>query len=206
MSFCKKLIKTWVALRAWLYVQIFGWMFYDKKYLQGKWFSNGIYSEGWKWAARDIHYRLRTLKHLQSKYPVAPEMVEVGANVHFDLDDLDLMNAKGNYYQTIDGNITIGKGTRIANNVGIITTNHDFLNLEKHQPGKDVVLGEQCWIGMNSMILPGVVLGPHTVVGAGSVVTHSFEDGYCIIAGNPARKIKDLTCAANSSDMSEKER
>ncbi len=62
----------------------------------------------------------------------------------------------------------------------------------KHLPPKDVHLVEHCWIGMNSMILPGVTLGPHTVVGAGSVVTKSFPDGYCVIAGNPAKIIKVL--------------
>ncbi|MBS7109518.1 MAG: hypothetical protein KH076_09760 [Streptococcus sp.] len=45
---------------------------------------------------------------------------------------------------------------------------------------------------MNSVILPGVILGDHTIVGAGAVVTHSFPDGYCIIGGNPARIIKAL--------------
>jgi carbonic anhydrase/acetyltransferase-like protein (isoleucine patch superfamily) len=45
---------------------------------------------------------------------------------------------------------------------------------------------------MNSIILPGVVLGIRTIVGAGSVVTKSFPDGYCVIAGNPAKIIKTL--------------
>jgi acetyltransferase-like isoleucine patch superfamily enzyme len=42
---------------------------------------------------------------------------------------------------------------------------------------------------MNAVILPGVTLGDHTIVGAGSVVTHSFPEGHCTIAGNPAKKI-----------------
>jgi acetyltransferase-like isoleucine patch superfamily enzyme len=45
---------------------------------------------------------------------------------------------------------------------------------------------------MNSVIHPGDKLGPHTTVGAGSIVTKSFEDGYCVIAGNPAKLIKKL--------------
>lgn len=42
------------------------------------------------------------------------------------------------------------------------------------------------------MILPGITLGDNTIVGAGSVVTKSFPEGNCIIAGNPAKKIRDL--------------
>ena len=57
---------------------------------------------------------------------------------------------------------------------------------------RDVIIGEKCWIGMNCVVLPGVTLGDHTIVGAGAVVTKSFKDGYCVIAGNPAKKIKDI--------------
>lgn len=45
---------------------------------------------------------------------------------------------------------------------------------------------------MNSVITAGVELGTRTIVGAGSVVTKSFPDGYCVIAGNPAKIIKIL--------------
>ena len=74
----------------------------------------------------------------------------------------------------------------------MITQNHDLDNLDQRSEPKDIVLGKNCWIGMNSVILPGVVLGEKTIVGAGSVVTKSFLEGYCVIAGNPAKKIKDL--------------
>jgi len=45
---------------------------------------------------------------------------------------------------------------------------------------------------MTSTVLPGGELGDYTIVGAGSVVTKSFPEGYCVIAGNPARRIKQL--------------
>ena len=45
---------------------------------------------------------------------------------------------------------------------------------------------------MNSIILPGVKLGDKTIVGAGSIVTKSFEEGNCVIVGNPAKIIKKL--------------
>ncbi len=174
-----------------IYVKLFAWYFYDKKYIKTKWFKNGIESVGWQWAARDIHYRLHTLQHFSIRWPVSP-FVEVGDNIEFDPEDLDNMNEFGNYYQTIDGKITIGSGTCIAPNVGIITTNHNLYDNTKHDSGKDVVIGEKCWIGMNSVILPGVVLGNNTVVAAGSVVTKSFTEGNCVVAGNPAHVIKKI--------------
>jgi acetyltransferase-like isoleucine patch superfamily enzyme len=97
----------------------------------------------------------------------------------------------GCYIQS-EGKIFIGDYTQIASNVGIITANHDVSDNRKHSKSKDVKIGSYCWIGMNSIILPGTNLGDFTIVGAGSVVTKSFADGYCVIAGNPAKKIKDL--------------
>lgn len=58
---------------------------------------------------------------------------------------------------------------------------------------EDVIIEKDCWIGRNATILPGVHLGPHTIVGAGSVVTNSFPEGWCVIGGNPARKIQEIS-------------
>lgn len=78
----------------------------------------------------------------------------------------------------------------MAPNVGIITTNHDILDPGKHVPGKPIVIGDNCWVAMNAVILPGVVLGNGTIVAAGSVVTKSFPQGRCVIGGVPAKVIK----------------
>jgi acetyltransferase-like isoleucine patch superfamily enzyme len=45
---------------------------------------------------------------------------------------------------------------------------------------------------MNAVIMPNVELGDHTIVAAGSVVTKAFPNGYCVLAGNPAKQIKTL--------------
>lgn len=90
-----------------------------------------------------------------------------------------------------DGKIKLGKGVRIAPHVHIITQNHDLYDLAKAAPAKDVIIGANSWIGAQSVILPGVILGDHTIVGAGSIVTKSFP-GNCIIAGNPAKIIRYL--------------
>lgn len=52
-----------------------------------------------------------------------------------------------------------------------------------------IAIGKNCFIGMNSIILKGTVLGDNCVVGAGSVVHGEFEAG-SIITGNPARVIR----------------
>ena len=165
---------------------------YSKKYLQGWWFNDeGIFSPGWRWAVQDAREN-RRLSQNWAKWPISPRMTVVEArNIHFDVDDLDNFQSHGSYYQGI-GHIYIGKGSYIAPNVGLITANHSLDDPDKHSDPKPIHIGEKCWIGMNSVILPGVTLGPHTVVGAGSVVTKSFPDGYYVIAGNPAQVIKKI--------------
>lgn len=90
-----------------------------------------------------------------------------------------------------NGGIWIGNYVHFASNIGIISANHCLNDQTKHEEHK-VIIDDYCWIGMNSVILPGVHLGVRTVVGAGSVVTKSFPEGFCVIAGNPARIIKKL--------------
>ncbi|WP_302589697.1 acyltransferase [uncultured Muribaculum sp.] len=135
------------------------------------------------------------LRGINSKawWPVAPYQ-KVGSpdNIIFHVDDINNFQMPGSYFQAF-GRIVIGKGTYIAQNVGIITANHNLQNLDLQAEAKPVSIGEKCWIGMNSIILPGVELGPHTIVGAGSVVTKSFVDGHCVIAGNPAKVIRHLS-------------
>jgi len=95
---------------------------------------------------------------------------------------------KGCYIQG-NGKLIIGNYVRIGPNVGILSGNHDIYNHFK-QDRRVTIIGDYTWIGMNSVILPGVVLGPRTVVGAGAVVTKSFPEGYCVIGGNPANHLK----------------
>jgi len=180
-----------------LWGNLFSIFVYDRKYLRGKYFSGklcGICSVGWRWVVNDCLVRFFLGINKGIPFPVSPKVTVVNShNIIFDVDDLNNFQGTGNYYQAIgDSKIIIGKGSWIGPNVGLITANHDTCNPEIHVESKNIVLGEKCWIGMNSVVLPGVILGPHTTVGAGSVVTKSFLDGYCVIAGNPARKIREI--------------
>ena len=94
--------------------------------------------------------------------------------------------------------ITIGENTNIGGNAKIL--DNDFHPLEIEARNKDikekigtrpVVIGKNCFIGCNALILKGTILGDGCVVGAGAVVSGEFEEN-CVIAGNPARVIKRL--------------
>lgn len=96
--------------------------------------------------------------------------------------------APGCYVQAI-GQVQIGSYTMFGPNVGLISANHSIRDLREWKPGK-LEIGSYCWIGMNAVILPGVVLGDFTIVGAGSVVTQPFPEGYCVLRGNPAQPVR----------------
>jgi len=91
-----------------------------------------------------------------------------------------------------DSPVIIGEHTIIASNVCIAGFSHDLYDYNKYPSKGGVQIGSYCWLGANSVILPGVELGNHTIVAAGAVITKSFSDGFCVLAGNPARKIKDV--------------
>jgi acetyltransferase-like isoleucine patch superfamily enzyme len=97
----------------------------------------------------------------------------------------------GCYIQAV-GKIYIDDYAQIAPNVGIISSNHFMLDIRQHIKD-EVRIGKYCRIGMGSIIHPGVVLGDFTTVAAGSVVTRSFPQGYCVISGNPATVAADYS-------------
>ena len=55
-----------------------------------------------------------------------------------------------------------------------------------------IIIGNNCWIGTNAILLPGVELGEHVIVAAGSVVTKSFKESNIVIGGNPAKILKSI--------------
>ncbi len=165
---------------------------FDKKYLGGRYFDKGY--QGWFWVLRSIFTQKLLGFNRKVPWPVSPFIsIDDPLRVIFDLDDLNNFQHFGCYYANYGGGrITIGKGTWIAPNVGIITTDHGLDDPSLHTSPQDVVIGEKCWIGMNSVILKGVHLGNNTVVGAGAVVTKSYPEGHCVIAGVPAKIVRKL--------------
>lgn len=164
-------------------------IFYDKEWITGKYFGEFNY-DGFVWAIKSIPTRIF------KRYPWPCSLRnEYGDSkcIHIHPSSLQCFQRRGCYFQVWKGrSISIGKDVYIANNVQIITRNHDVYNLDKHTGGGDIVVADKCWIASNAVILPGVTLGEGTIVAANAVVNKSFPEGKVIVGGVPAKIIKKL--------------
>lgn len=91
--------------------------------------------------------------------------------------------------------VTIGDNCQMAPNVAIYTAGHPVhpeTRNSGYEYGKAVSIGDNVWIGGNTVICPGVHIGNNVVIGAGSVVTKDIPD-MVIAAGNPCRVIRSIT-------------
>ncbi len=101
-----------------------------------------------------------------------------------------------NVHITCGSTLTIGKNSAILANVFITNIDHDYTELnvpilEQKNIIKETIIGENCFIGIGAAIQAGTVLGKQCIVGTNSVVRGTFPD-YCVIAGNPAKIIKQF--------------
>lgn len=111
--------------------------------------------------------------------------IEVGKNffANYNCTILDVARVK------------IGDNCQMAPNVAIYTAGHPVYPTTRnsmYEYGKEVTIGDNVWIGGNTVICPGVHVGSHVVIGAGSVVTRDIPD-WSFAAGNPCRVIRKIT-------------
>ncbi|KAL6704843.1 hypothetical protein ACN47E_007526 [Coniothyrium glycines] len=98
--------------------------------------------------------------------------------------------------------ISIGSRTLVGPNVSFYSGTHPLDPAVRDgtrgpELGKEIHIGEDCWIGGNVSILPGVVIGRGSTVGAGSVVTKNVPN-FTVVAGNPARIIRKIVTDMDS--------
>lgn len=94
----------------------------------------------------------------------------------------------------------MGENVMIAPNVMLAGGNHGFERLDipmyfQKEKSIGIVIGNDVWIGANSVVVDGVVIGNGAIIGAGSVVTSKIPD-YAIAIGVPAKvvKFRDTKC------------
>ena len=89
------------------------------------------------------------------------------------------------------GGIVIGDDVFIAPKVNLITLNHVMNPFERSSTiAKPIKIGNRVWIGIAATIMPGVTVGDNSIIAAGTVVTKDVPPN-CIVAGVPAKKIKE---------------
>ncbi len=121
---------------------------------------------------------------LRSRFPLAifdNPKVSVGERVYIGADT----------YFGGKAPITVGHDTMIARRACFLTNTHDYEKNPMWQTTifRPVQVGNFAWIGYNVIVLPGVKIGDHAIIGAGSVVTKHVPE-HAIVAGNPARIIR----------------
>lgn len=91
--------------------------------------------------------------------------------------------------------IKIGDNCQIAPNVAIYTAGHPIHPITRnsaYEYGKEVTIGDNVWLGGNTVVCPGVHIGNNVVIGAGSVVTKDIPD-WSMAAGNPCKVLRQIT-------------
>jgi acetyltransferase-like isoleucine patch superfamily enzyme len=108
----------------------------------------------------------------------------------------------------LQGSITMGDYVRIAPNANIIAMNHNFEDISKPISAqglshKGIVIEDDVWVGAGATVLDGITVGAHSIIGAGAVVTKNVPP-YSIVAGNPAKIIRDRRKSKASATEMEK--
>lgn len=109
---------------------------------------------------------------------------------HISVGEGSYINMNCNFID--DGSISIGKNVMFGPAVTVATVGHPVNpGLRGYMYTDPVRIGDNCWIGANVMICPGVSIGANSVFGAGSVVTRDIPAD-SVAAGNPCRVIREI--------------
>lgn len=118
-----------------------------------------------------------------------------GKNVHFG----NGVYANFNLTMVDDCDIFVGNNVMFGPNVTVSAGTHPIhpeLRSKQAQYNIPIHIGNNVWIGANSVILPGVNIGDNSVIGAGSIVTKDIPSNV-IAVGNPCRVLREI----NENDM-----
>lgn len=149
------------------------------------------------------HFPSIAVKHLKKKKVITGNEIIIKKGVfiekykNVEIGNGCAINSYVKFY--IEGGSTakiiLGNNVAVARDVRFETGTHEIGNSEKRMGKtfcKTIDVGNGSWIGIGSIILPGVKIGEGCIIQAGSVVTKNCKPN-CIYGGNPAKKLVDLS-------------
>jgi acetyltransferase-like isoleucine patch superfamily enzyme len=120
------------------------------------------------------------------------------AGARIEIGDHTYFNYGGSI--TAYESVSIGRHCHLGHYVLILdNSEHDPAEHATAPKSKPVVIEDHVWIGSRVVILPGVRVGHHSTIGAGSVVTKSVPPG-SVVVGNPARIVRSVLDVTAASD------
>lgn len=129
-------------------------------------------------------------------------VVEDFATINNVVGDINIGNySRVGLYNTIIGPVQIGNQVNLAQQIVISGLNHNYRDVnrtiaEQGVSTEQIILGNDVWVGAGAIILAGVTIGHHAVVAAGSVVK-GIVPPYCVVAGNPAKVVRQYDAERN---------
>ncbi len=100
------------------------------------------------------------------------------------------MISLGAHIDTSRGRVAIGDYVIITNGCYLLSHSTTDAILSPHRPARqETIIDDYAYIGVNAVIMPGVRVGHHAIVGASAVVTKDVPP-YAVVVGNPARVVR----------------
>lgn len=158
--------------------------------------------------AKGLVYAINTLHpfHLEERHELLKQLLgKTGDNFYveppFRCDYGYNIEIGENFYSNYNctildcAKVTIGKNVLFAPNVSLFTAGHPIdatLRSQEYEYAFPITIGDDVWVGGNTVINPGVTIGSNVVIGSGSVVTKDIPSN-CIAVGNPCRVLRGIT-------------
>ena len=138
-------------------------------------------------------------RSIRSKYKISTTFKFNGKEIQFYGDGL-IQAGNNSYigsYSSIQAHhnckVVIGEGCMLSHNVRIYTSSlipdQDLSKLPHLEKIGDVIIGDYVWVGANTLINPGIIIGNNSIIGANSVVTKNIGE-FEIVGGVPAKLIR----------------
>lgn len=151
-----------------------------------------IYGDGYFYADKGVHLDEYSILYIgKNSYLKLSRNCRIGRNCHLEIEDGQIIEIHADTSvqarTSIHGDVVIGESTLIAPNCYISSGTHIFAkdrdktirqkDLENQTKSSPIVIGDDCWLGVNSVVLPGSIIGNKCVIGANVVHSGTISDG-----------------------------